>query len=139
MVERAHRDPRPRRSPPRDQEDRRREAVADDDAGRGHAAPRAWRRRRPTPGPRGPGRVVQPGLAPIRSPIMADAIRVLVSGAAGRMGEAVCEAVEGAEYMEWAGRAVLALDANVSDFLDGGDVMVEFATPESSPVNVMEA
>ena len=70
---------------------------------------------------------------------MADAIRVLVSGAAGRMGEAVCEAVEGAEEMELAGRADPALDASVADLLDGADVMVDFTTPEASPANVMEA
>ena len=36
-------------------------------------------------------------------------IRVVVSGAAGRMGETVCEAVEGADDMELAGRADPAL------------------------------
>ena len=70
---------------------------------------------------------------------MADAIRVLVSGAAGRMGEAVCAAVEGAEDTELAGRADPTLDASVADLLGGADVMVDFTTPEASPANVMEA
>ena len=70
---------------------------------------------------------------------MADAIRVLVSGAAGRMGETVCDAVEGADDMELAGRADPALDSSVSDLLDGADVMVDFSTPQAAPANVMEA
>src|SRR5262245_19698263 len=70
---------------------------------------------------------------------MTDAIRVLVSGAAGRMGEAVCAAVEGAGDMELAGRADPALDNSVADLLDGADVMVDFTTPDAAPGNVMEA
>jgi 4-hydroxy-tetrahydrodipicolinate reductase len=70
---------------------------------------------------------------------MVDAIRVLVSGAAGRMGEAVCEAVEGAEDLKLAGRADPALGNSVSDLLDGADVMVDFTTPEAAPANVIEA
>jgi 4-hydroxy-tetrahydrodipicolinate reductase len=70
---------------------------------------------------------------------MAEAIRVLVSGAAGRMGETVCAAVEGADDMELAGRADPALDTSVADQLDGADVMVDFTTPEAAPANVMEA
>lgn len=70
---------------------------------------------------------------------MADAIRVLVSGAAGRMGETVCGAVEGADDMELAGRADPALGSSVSDLLDGAHVMVDFSTPEAAPANVTEA
>jgi 4-hydroxy-tetrahydrodipicolinate reductase len=70
---------------------------------------------------------------------MADAIRVLVSGAAGRMGEAVCEAVEGADDTELAGRADPALGSSVSGLLDGADVIVDFSTPEAAPANVMDA
>jgi 4-hydroxy-tetrahydrodipicolinate reductase len=70
---------------------------------------------------------------------MADAIKVLVSGAAGRMGETVCAAVEGAEGMELAGRADPALDTSVKDTLSDADVMVDFTTPESAPANVLEA
>jgi 4-hydroxy-tetrahydrodipicolinate reductase len=70
---------------------------------------------------------------------MADAIKVLVSGAAGRMGEAVCAAVEGAEDMELAGGADPALDTSVKDTLGDADVMVDFTTPEAAPANVLEA
>jgi 4-hydroxy-tetrahydrodipicolinate reductase len=70
---------------------------------------------------------------------MADAIKVLVSGAAGRMGETVCAAVEGADDMELAGRADPVLDTSVADLLEGTDVMVDFTTPEAAPANVMEA
>jgi 4-hydroxy-tetrahydrodipicolinate reductase len=70
---------------------------------------------------------------------MADAIRVLVSGAAGRMGETVCAAVEGADDMELTGRADPALDTSVADLLDGADVMVDFTVPEAAPANVMKA
>jgi 4-hydroxy-tetrahydrodipicolinate reductase len=70
---------------------------------------------------------------------MADAIRVLVSGAAGRMGETVCAAIEGADDMELAGRADPALDTSVADLLDAADVMVDFTTPDAAPSNVMDA
>jgi 4-hydroxy-tetrahydrodipicolinate reductase len=70
---------------------------------------------------------------------MADAIRVLVSGAAGRMGETVCEAVEGAADMDLAGRADPALDTSVADRIGDADVMVDFTTPDAAPTNVMEA
>jgi 4-hydroxy-tetrahydrodipicolinate reductase len=70
---------------------------------------------------------------------MADPIRVAVSGAAGRMGETVCGAVEGADDMELAGRADPALDAPVEEALAGADVMVDFTTPEAAPENVRQA
>jgi 4-hydroxy-tetrahydrodipicolinate reductase len=63
-------------------------------------------------------------------------IRVVVSGAAGRMGEAVCEAVEEAEDMELAGRADPALDAPLAQALEGADVAVDFTTPEAALDNV---
>jgi 4-hydroxy-tetrahydrodipicolinate reductase len=66
-------------------------------------------------------------------------IRVAVSGAAGRMGATVCEAVEGADDLELAGRADPQLDAALSDALDGADVVVDFTTPESAPQNAREA
>jgi 4-hydroxy-tetrahydrodipicolinate reductase len=66
-------------------------------------------------------------------------IKVLVSGAAGRMGETVCGAVEGADDMELAGRADPALDTSVADLLDAADVMVDFTTPDAAPSNVMDA
>ena len=70
---------------------------------------------------------------------MAESIRVLVSGAAGRMGATVCEAVEGADGMELAGRADPELDASVEGALEGVDVMVDFTTPEAAPGNVRAA
>jgi 4-hydroxy-tetrahydrodipicolinate reductase len=63
-------------------------------------------------------------------------IRVVVSGAAGRMGETVCEAVGGADGLELAGRADPALDAPLTDLLDAADVVVDFTTPEAAPANV---
>ena len=59
-------------------------------------------------------------------------IRVAVSGAAGRMGETVCEAVEGADDLELAGSADPALETRLADVLDGADVVVDFTTPEAA-------
>jgi 4-hydroxy-tetrahydrodipicolinate reductase len=70
---------------------------------------------------------------------VADLIKVVVSGAAGRMGETVCGAVEGAEDLELAGRADPQLDTKVTDVLDGADVMVDFTTPDAAPANVLDA
>ena len=66
-------------------------------------------------------------------------IKVAVSGAAGRMGETVCAAVEGADDMELAGRADPALDTPVDAVLEGADVLVEFSTPETVAANALEA
>jgi 4-hydroxy-tetrahydrodipicolinate reductase len=70
---------------------------------------------------------------------MADPIKVVVSGAAGRMGETACGAVEGADDMELVGRADPALDTSVKDFLEGADVMVDFTTPDAAPANALDA
>jgi 4-hydroxy-tetrahydrodipicolinate reductase len=70
---------------------------------------------------------------------MAYPIKVVVSGAAGRMGETVCGAVEEAEDMELAGRADPALGTSVNDVLEGADVIVDFTTPDAAPANVLEA
>jgi 4-hydroxy-tetrahydrodipicolinate reductase len=70
---------------------------------------------------------------------MADPIKVLVSGAGGRMGETVCAAVDGAEDMELVGRADPALDTSVADLVGDADVMVDFTTPDAAPSNVMAA
>jgi 4-hydroxy-tetrahydrodipicolinate reductase len=66
---------------------------------------------------------------------MAD-IPVVVSGAAGKMGEAVCEAVEAADGVELAAKADPALDAPLADALEGADVCVDFSTPETALDNI---
>jgi 4-hydroxy-tetrahydrodipicolinate reductase len=70
---------------------------------------------------------------------MAEPIKVVVSGAAGRMGEAACGAIEGADDMELVGRADPQLDTAVKDVLEDADVVVDFTTPEAAPANVIEA
>jgi 4-hydroxy-tetrahydrodipicolinate reductase len=52
------------------------------------------------------------------------------------MGEAVCEAVEGADDLGLAGRADPALGASLVDQLEGADVAVDFTTPDAAPENV---
>jgi len=63
-------------------------------------------------------------------------IRVVVSGAAGRMGETVCEAVADADDLKLAGRADPALDTPLGDLLAEADVVVDFTTPDAAPANV---
>src|SRR5262245_3139974 len=70
---------------------------------------------------------------------MADPIKVVVSGAAGRMGETVCGAVEGAEDMELVGRADPQLGTSAKEVLEGADVMVDFTTPDAASANVFDA
>jgi 4-hydroxy-tetrahydrodipicolinate reductase len=65
-------------------------------------------------------------------------IRVAVSGAAGRMGSIVCEAVEAADDLELAGRADPSLEVPLSEVLGGADVVVDFTTPEAATGNVRE-
>jgi 4-hydroxy-tetrahydrodipicolinate reductase len=62
-------------------------------------------------------------------------IRVAVSGAAGRMGQAVCEAVEAAEDTELAGRADPSLGVELGEVLAGADVVVDFTTPDTALAN----
>jgi 4-hydroxy-tetrahydrodipicolinate reductase len=62
--------------------------------------------------------------------------RVVVSGAAGRMGEAVCEAVEEADDLELAARADPALDLPLAQALEGADVAVDFSTPDVALENI---
>src|SRR5260221_4869870 len=63
-------------------------------------------------------------------------IRVAVSGAAGRMGQTVCEAVEGREDMKLAAKGDPALGVDLADVLGGGDVVVDFSTPDTALGNV---
>jgi 4-hydroxy-tetrahydrodipicolinate reductase len=67
-------------------------------------------------------------------------IRVAVAGAAGRMGETVCRAVEGADDMELVARADPALDASLSDALAAEpDVLVDFTVPGTALENARAA
>lgn len=66
-------------------------------------------------------------------------IRVGVSGASGRMGTAVCDAVEGADGMELAGRADPRLGTGLSEILPGIDVLVDFSTPDTVLPNARES
>jgi 4-hydroxy-tetrahydrodipicolinate reductase len=66
-------------------------------------------------------------------------IRVAVAGAAGRMGETVCRAVEDADDLELTGRADPQLDTAVSDVLGDADVMVDFTRPDTAVANAREA
>lgn len=62
-------------------------------------------------------------------------INVAVSGAAGRMGQAVCDAVEGAEDMALVGRADPQLDTALQDVLGDADVVVDFTQPDCALLN----
>ena len=62
-------------------------------------------------------------------------INVAVSGASGRMGQAVCHAVEGAEDMSLVGRADPLLQTGLADVLGDADVVVDFSTPDSALSN----
>ena len=59
-------------------------------------------------------------------------IRVGVAGAAGRVGAAVCEAVEHADDMQLAGRADPQLGVALADILGDCDVVVDFTTPDAA-------
>jgi 4-hydroxy-tetrahydrodipicolinate reductase len=65
-------------------------------------------------------------------------IRVAVSGAAGRMGSTVCEAVDAADDLELAGRADPALELPLDSVLAGADVVVDFTTRDAAPANVRD-
>ena len=62
-------------------------------------------------------------------------IRVGVSGAAGRMGETVCRAVEGAADMELSGRADPALSTELTAILGDAEVVVDFSQPDTALEN----
>ena len=59
-------------------------------------------------------------------------IRVAVAGAAGRMGQAVCEAVEGADDTELSGRADPTLGTELAEVLGDADVVVDFTRPDTA-------
>ena len=70
---------------------------------------------------------------------MSDApIRVAVAGAAGKMGQAVCEAVSGAPDMELSGQADPALGTSLTDVLPHADVVVDFTRPDTALENALQ-
>lgn len=71
-------------------------------------------------------------------------IRVAVAGAAGRMGETVCAAVEGAEDMELVARVDPLLETTLEDVLsatrppaDRPEVVVDFTRPDTALGNAL--
>jgi 4-hydroxy-tetrahydrodipicolinate reductase len=64
-------------------------------------------------------------------------IRVAVAGAAGRMGQAVCGAVDAAQDMQLVGRADPLLGSTLEDVLDGAEVVVDFTRPDSALGNAL--
>ena len=66
-------------------------------------------------------------------------IRVAVAGAAGRMGETVCAAVNGAPDMELIGRADPVLGTTLQEVLPDADVLVDFTQPDTALENALAA
>ncbi len=66
-------------------------------------------------------------------------IRVAVAGAAGRMGETVCAAVERAEDLRLTGRADPALGTPLDAVLPDADVLVDFTIPATVVENARAA
>ncbi|HTZ87946.1 MAG TPA: 4-hydroxy-tetrahydrodipicolinate reductase [Solirubrobacteraceae bacterium] len=68
-------------------------------------------------------------------------IRVAVAGAAGRMGQTVCAAVEGADDMQLVGRADPQLGISLADVLGdtaaSAQVIVDFTQPETALPNAL--
>ena len=65
-------------------------------------------------------------------------IRVAVAGAAGRMGQTVCAAVEDADDLELTGRADPAFGTPLADVLIDADVVVDFTQPDQAVANARE-
>jgi 4-hydroxy-tetrahydrodipicolinate reductase len=65
-------------------------------------------------------------------------LRVAVAGAAGRMGQAVCDAVDGADDLELTGRADPALGTTLADVLPDADVVVDFTRPDTALANALQ-
>jgi 4-hydroxy-tetrahydrodipicolinate reductase len=64
-------------------------------------------------------------------------IRVAVAGAAGRMGQAVCAAVEGTQDMLLTGRADPVLGTSLPEVLPDADVVVDFTRPDTALANAL--
>jgi 4-hydroxy-tetrahydrodipicolinate reductase len=65
-------------------------------------------------------------------------LRVAVAGAAGRMGQTVVAAVEGADDLELVGRADPALGTSLADVLGDADVVVDFTQPDTALANALQ-
>jgi 4-hydroxy-tetrahydrodipicolinate reductase len=65
-------------------------------------------------------------------------LRVAVAGAAGRMGQAVVAAVEGADDLQLTGKADPALGTALADVLGNADVVVDFTRPDTALANALE-
>lgn len=71
---------------------------------------------------------------------MADQIRVVVAGAAGRMGSTTCGAVEGADDMALVARVDPALDGpSLAEAMGEADVLVDFSIPDAAAGNAQLA
>jgi 4-hydroxy-tetrahydrodipicolinate reductase len=66
-------------------------------------------------------------------------IRVAVAGAAGRMGQAVCAAVDGPDDLSLTGRADPVLGVAVADVVQEADVLVDFTRPDTALDNARTA
>ncbi len=68
-------------------------------------------------------------------------IRVVVSGAAGRMGATVCDAVSEAEGLELVGRADPSLGVSLAEAIAevSPDVVVDFTVPSTAVANIRTA
>jgi 4-hydroxy-tetrahydrodipicolinate reductase len=64
-------------------------------------------------------------------------IRVAVAGAAGRMGQTVVGAVEGADDLVLTGQADPVLGTTVADVLGDADVVVDFTRPDTALENAL--
>jgi len=64
-------------------------------------------------------------------------IAVAVAGAAGRMGQTVCDAVQGAEDMQLTGRADPLLGVTLKEVLAEAEVVVDFTRPDTALQNAL--
>jgi 4-hydroxy-tetrahydrodipicolinate reductase len=64
-------------------------------------------------------------------------IRVAVAGAAGRMGQTVCAAIDDAEDMELIGRADPLLSKTLEEVLPDAEVVVDFTRPDAALGNAL--
>ena len=78
--------------------------------------------------------------APPSSTGSSSSIKVAVAGAAGRMGETVCHAVDEARDLDLVARADPRLERSISEALQAGpNVLVDFTIPRSALENAREA